>query len=97
MYILEKPIEFRYYINMEEISYRTTGTCAKVIHFTRNGNVISNISFEGGCNGNLKAISKLCEGMTAQEIASKLSGNICGTKATSCADQLAKAVLQSVQ
>ena len=76
-----------------EITYKTSGTCAKAIHFTREGDVITNISFEGGCNGNLKAISILCNGMTAQEIASKLKGNLCGVKGTSCADQLAKAVL----
>lgn len=80
---------------MEEITYKTTGTCARAIHFTRDGNKITNISFEGGCNGNLKAISKLCDGMTAEEISAKLLGNICGMKNTSCADQLAKAVMSS--
>lgn len=80
---------------MAEVTYKTTGTCAKLIHFTKNDDgTISNISFEGGCNGNLKAISKLCEGMKAEEISAKLAGNICGFKSTSCADQLAKAVMQ---
>lgn len=79
---------------MEEVSYKTTGTCAKVIHFTRDGDVIRNIRFEGGCNGNLKAIGILCDGMSAEEIAKKLSGNLCGGKGTSCADQLAKAVMR---
>ena len=78
---------------MEEITYRTSGTCSRLIHFTRDGDVIRNISFEGGCNGNLKAIAKLCEGMTATEIAQKLKGNTCGSRPTSCADQLAIAVL----
>ncbi len=78
---------------MEEVTYKTQGTCSTAIHFTRDGDKIRNISFEGGCNGNLKAISKLCEGMTAQEIADKLLGNKCGFKNTSCADQLAKAVM----
>ena len=78
---------------MEEITYKTQGTCAKSIHFTLDGDKIRNIRFEGGCNGNLKAISKLCDGMTATQIAEKLSGNICGAKKTSCADQLAKAVI----
>ena len=77
---------------MEEITYKTKGTCAKAIHFTRDGDVIRNIRFDGGCNGNLKAIGKLCEGMTAGEIAKKLKGNLCGSKGTSCADQLAKAI-----
>ncbi len=79
-----------------EITYKTTGTCAKVIHFECDEeNRIHNISFEGGCNGNLKAIAKLCEGMTAEEINTKLAGNICGSKTTSCADQLAKAVINA--
>lgn len=73
-------------------SYKTRGTCASVINFDINGDVISNIEFMGGCNGNLKAISKLVDGMTVDEIESKLLGNICGMKNTSCADQLAKAV-----
>ncbi len=78
---------------MEEITYKTTGTCAKFIHFTRDGDKITNIRFEGGCNGNLKAIGRLCDGMSAQEINSKLLGNLCGNKGTSCADQLARAVM----
>lgn len=78
---------------MEQITYKTKGTCARSITFTKNDDgTISNISFDGGCNGNLKAISKLCEGMKAEEISAKLAGNICGFKTTSCADQLAKAV-----
>ena len=79
---------------MEQITYKTKGTCARSITFTKNDDgTISNISFDGGCNGNLKAISKLCEGMKAEEISAKLAGNICGFKTTSCADQLAKAVV----
>ncbi len=75
------------------ITYKTKGTCSRSITFTKNDDgTITNISFEGGCNGNLKAISKLCDGMTADEIARKLKGNTCGFKNTSCADQLAIAV-----
>ena len=62
------------------------------INFDIDGEVISNIEFLGGCNGNLKAISKLCEGMTVSQIEEKLLGNTCGYKDTSCADQFAKAV-----
>ncbi|MCQ2583665.1 MAG: TIGR03905 family TSCPD domain-containing protein [Treponema sp.] len=77
-----------------DITYKTTGVCARTISFTKNEDgTITNISFDGGCNGNLKAISKLCDGMKAEDIAAKLSGNICGMKNTSCADQFAKAVL----
>ena len=81
---------------MEEISYKTEGVCAQKIHFTRDGDIIRNIRFEGGCNGNLKAISKLCEGMSAHKIAEILKGNTCREKPTSCADQLAKAVMSGL-
>ena len=82
---------------MEQFTYKTTGTCARLIHFERDAeNRIHNISFEGGCNGNLKAIAKLCEGMKAEEINAKLLGNLCGNKPTSCADQLAKAVISQI-
>lgn len=72
--------------------YKTTGTCAVEISFDLNDNVVSNIKFVGGCNGNLKAISKLLEGQTVEYIEEKLKGNTCGWKSTSCTDQLAIAV-----
>lgn len=76
------------------ITYKTQGVCARTITFDKSEDgIITNISFDGGCNGNLKAVSKLCDGMTAEEINKKLAGNICGFKNTSCADQLAKAVI----
>jgi uncharacterized protein (TIGR03905 family) len=65
------------------------------IKFDINDDVISNIQFQGGCNGNLKAISKLVDGWTVDEIEGKLLGNTCGMRGTSCADQLAKAVRQA--
>ena len=61
------------------------------IDFDLDGDVVSNIEFIGGCNGNLKAISKLVDGFTVEQIEDKLLGNTCGMKPTSCADQLAKA------
>ena len=73
-------------------NYRTTGVCSSQIDFDIDGNIISNVKFTGGCNGNLKAIGKLVDGFTVDEIESKLLGNICGMRNTSCADQLAKAV-----
>ena len=80
---------------MQTTTYKTKGTCSKSITFERDEqNRIHNIKFEGGCDGNLKAISKLCEGMTAEEISAKLSGNLCRDKGTSYADQLAKAVME---
>ena len=73
-------------------TYKTSGTCSSQINFEINKNVITNVSFVGGCNGNLKAISKLVDGMTVEQIEEKLKGNTCGFRNTSCADQLAKAV-----
>ncbi len=72
--------------------YTTEYTCSKQINFDLDGNVVSNIEFIGGCNGNLKAISKLVDGWTVEKINEMLAGNTCGTRPTSCADQLAKAV-----
>ena len=73
-------------------NYKTQGVCSQVISFDIDGEVISNIVFTGGCNGNLKAISKLVDGWTVDKIEQYLKGNTCGYKPTSCADQLAKAV-----
>ena len=78
-----------------EYNYKTQMTCSSSISFDINKNVISNIKFIGGCNGNLKAIAKLVDGWTVEQIESKLSGNTCGFRPTSCADQLAKAVRQA--
>ena len=75
-----------------EYTYRTTGVCAREISFNIDNGVISSVRFMGGCNGNLKAISKLVEGKNAKEIAGILKGNTCGMKQTSCADQLAIAI-----
>ena len=73
-------------------TYEPEGVCAMQISFDINGDKISNIEFMGGCNGNLKAISKLVDGWTVDDIEGKLIGNTCGRRGTSCADQLAKAV-----
>ena len=79
-----------------KFEYTTKGVCARKIEFYINDGVITNVVFNGGCNGNLKAISKLVEGKTAAEINEILAGNICGFKSTSCADQLAKAVIAAL-
>ena len=73
-------------------SYQTSMVCASRIDFDLEGDVVKDIVFHGGCNGNLKAIAKLVDGWTVQQIEDKLMGNTCGHKPTSCADQLAKAV-----
>ena len=73
-------------------TYPTQRVCARQVEFDLDGNIVKNIKFYGGCDGNLKAISKLLEGQTVEYIEEKLRGNICGFKDTSCADQLAIAV-----
>ena len=77
--------------------YKTKGTCSTKIHFEINDGKIRNISFENGCNGNLKALSVLAEGMEASELVSRLKGIRCGGKKTSCGDQLARAVEEAVK
>ncbi|MCQ2801029.1 MAG: TIGR03905 family TSCPD domain-containing protein [Bacilli bacterium] len=72
-------------------------TCSRSVEFDIDGDKITNISFVGGCNGNLKAIAKLCEGMSVSEIEAKLRGNTCGPRPTSCADQLAIAVREAYE
>ena len=78
-------------------SYRTRGVCSVQINFDLDGDVVTNVEFIGGCNGNLKAISKLVNGMTVEQIEGYLKGNTCGYKPTSCADQLAIAVRQAYE
>jgi uncharacterized protein (TIGR03905 family) len=73
-------------------SYETTGTCSSRIDFELADGKIHRLSFEDGCNGNLKALGILAEGMDAAELARKLKGLECGNRGTSCADQLARAI-----
>lgn len=74
-------------------SYKTKGTCSRQIDLEINDNIVTNVVFYGGCDGNLKAIPRLVDGWTADQIAEKCSDVLCGFKNTSCADQLAHAVL----
>lgn len=76
--------------------YKTRGTCSKKINFDLNEDgTVHNIAFTGGCPGNLQAIPKILEGWQADEIIGKLLGNDCDGKGTSCADQLAKALIKA--
>lgn len=77
---------------MENYSYKTQGTCSRQIDFSLEDGKLHNVKFYGGCNGNTKAISKLLEGFDAQKAVQILKGNLCGSRGTSCADQLAIAV-----
>lgn len=73
-------------------NFKTSGTCAKEIKFELDGDVVKEVVFVGGCNGNLQGISKLVEGMKVDDVIEKLSGIHCGFRSTSCPDQLTKAL-----
>ncbi len=74
-------------------NFSPKGVCSSKVEFDLEGNVVRNIRFEGGCNGNLKAISALADGMTVDQLKDKLLGITCGFKGTSCSDQLAHALI----
>jgi len=76
--------------------YKTNGVCATKINFDLRDGKIHSVSFENGCNGNLKAVGILVEGMDAGELVKKLKGLRCDRRMTSCADQLATAVMVAV-
>ena len=85
-------------IIIKHFTYKTTGTCCRQIDFDlTDDKIIKNLVFTSGCNGNLKAIARLCEGKDAKEISSLLAGNTCGFRNTSCADQLSKAIEEALQ
>ena len=75
-----------------QYSYKTKGTCAQMISFDLEDNKLSNVQFYGGCNGNLKGIGSLVEGMDIDDVIARLEGIKCGMKQTSCPDQLAAAL-----
>ena len=77
-------------------NFRTQGVCSRTISFDVDNGIVSNVPFEGGCNGNLKGISALAEGKKAEEVIEILSGIRCGFKSTSCPDQLAKALSEAL-
>jgi uncharacterized protein (TIGR03905 family) len=74
--------------------YKTSGTCSTKIRFDLRDGRVRSLSFEDGCDGNLKALGILVEGMDADELVKKFKGLRCGRRKTSCADQLAKAIEQ---
>ncbi len=73
-------------------TYKTNGTCSRIIEFEIENDQLRSVAFQGGCNGNLKGIGKLVEGMNIDEVISRLEGIRCGFKSTSCPDQLAAAL-----
>ena len=75
-----------------KFSYKTRGVCSNTIHFEIENNILKNVSYDGGCNGNLQGIGALVEGMDVDEVILRVKGIRCGFKETSCPDQLAKAL-----
>ena len=84
---------------MQHVDFKPRGVCSRMIHIdlSDDGATIENVSFEGGCDGNLKAISKLVAGKKTSEVADVLAGNTCGPRKTSCADQFSQALLQAME
>lgn len=78
-----------------QYTYRTKGTCSQMISFEVENNKVSNVQFFGGCNGNLKGIGALVEGMDIDDVIARVEGIKCGMKSTSCPDQLAKALKEA--
>ena len=78
-----------------EYTYKTHGTCSREIAFEVENGKVTNVQFFGGCNGNLKGISALVEGMSIDEVIARVEGITCGMKSTSCPDQLAQALKEA--
>ena len=76
-------------------NFSPKGVCSSKVEFDLEGDIVRNIRFEGGCNGNLKAITALADGMTVDQLKDKLLGITCGFKGTSCSDQLAHALIEA--
>ncbi len=77
-------------------SYTPKNTCSRQIQFEIDNGIVKKVEFAGGCNGNLKGISALVEGLPWEEVVKKLSGITCGLKGTSCPDQLSKAIEEAM-
>ena len=83
---------------MKRIEYITQGTCSKLITVTvDDADIIRDVTFLGGCNGNLQGICRLVAGQKIDDVISKLDGIRCGAKPTSCPDQLCRALKQLKQ
>lgn len=78
------------------MKFKTKGTCSTEINFEIKDGKVTSVAFTGGCNGNLKGIASLVEGMDAKDVITKLEGTTCGFKSTSCPDQLAKALKEAI-
>ena len=81
---------------MRKFTYYPQGTCSVMIDIELDGDVIEDVVFTGGCNGNLSGISKLIKGMKAEDVIERLEGTTCGPNPTSCPDQLSRALRQAL-
>ena len=79
-----------------QFEYKTKGTCSQRILFEIEDGKVRNVQYIGGCNGNLKGIGALVDGMEVSEVINRLSGTTCGMKSTSCPDQLAQALKEAI-
>ena len=79
-----------------QYEYKTKGTCSQRIFFEIEDGILKNVQFLGGCNGNLKGICSLVEGMAVTDVIARIEGIRCGMKSTSCPDQLATALKQAL-
>lgn len=77
---------------MKKLNYKTKGVCSREISFDVENNILHNVHFTGGCNGNTQGISKLTEGMDIHDVINRLEGINCNGRGTSCPDQLSKAL-----
>ncbi len=77
--------------------YKTQGTCSQFIEVAAENGVITSCRIFGGCDGNTKGLSKLVVGMRPEDVIGKLNGTLCGTKRTSCPDQLCRALEQMMR
>ncbi len=76
--------------------YTPTGVCSREIHVELDGDKIASVEVIGGCNGNLKGISRLLKGMDARDAIERMRGTTCGMKSTSCPDQISYAIEQAL-
>lgn len=75
--------------------FQPRGVCSRLIGVELEGDTVANVQFVGGCDGNLKAISKLVKGQKVDDVVAVLEGNTCGRRPTSCADQMCKALREA--
>ena len=82
---------------MKHHKYRPKGVCSRLISFDLDGDVVHNVEFIGGCNGNLQAISRVVDGMTVDQVEGYFKGIDCGGRGTSCSDQLAHGLREALE